>query len=192
MSDVIRTSNPSIDTELLRNLMARVCNSYDAMLDVPPSSEPFQSARRTLIEAKQGWQSVIDAIEAQQANAPETFEQRRVKCPNCDWLFAQRSMAKPGMKEIVASVRLATDSELADFKEAIAFRDRLRAAQKAGEPRELTLHDFGYAPGNYSIKCLDCGQEALWCDKRAARCKTCAEQAMRENRTNAVSEGDGE
>lgn len=55
-------------------------------------------------------------------------------------------------------------------------------APKANEQRELTLHDFGYAPGNYSIKCLDCGQEALWCDKRASRCETCAKQALAENR----------
>ena len=55
----------------------------------------------------------------------------------------------------------------------------LRSAVKA--TRELTLKDFGYAPGNYTFKCLDCGQESIG-DKRAARCETCATQAMRENR----------
>lgn len=53
---------------------------------------------------------------------------------------------------------------------------------EASAARELTLQDFGYAPGNYGINCLDCGQESLWCDKRAIRCETCAKQAMAENR----------
>lgn len=56
-----------------------------------------------------------------------------------------------------------------------------RPAKETVPPRELTLHDFGYAPGNYTFKCLDCGQEAIG-DKRAARCETCAAQALRENR----------
>jgi len=51
--------------------------------------------------------------------------------------------------------------------------------------RELTLLDFGYAPGNYTFKCLDCGQEGVG-DKRASRCETCATQALRENRRGAV------
>jgi hypothetical protein len=50
--------------------------------------------------------------------------------------------------------------------------------------RELTLHDFGYAPGNYTFKCHDCGQDTVG-DKRALRCKTCAAQALRENRRGA-------
>lgn len=50
--------------------------------------------------------------------------------------------------------------------------------------RELTLHDFGYAPGNYTFKCHDCGQDAVG-DKRALRCETCAAQALRENRRGA-------
>lgn len=62
-------------------------------------------------------------------------------------------------------------------------------ALKANSSRELTLQDFGYAPGNYTIKCLDCGQEALWCDKRAARCETCAKQAMAENRKGLAQNG---
>lgn len=66
-----------------------------------------------------------------------------------------------------------------------------RDSEKASKQRELTLHDFGYAPGNYSIKCLDCGQEALWCDKRASRCETCAKQALAENR-KGLSESEGE
>lgn len=63
--------------------------------------------------------------------------------------------------------------------------DRIASAVESSseEPtRELTLIDFGYAPGNYTFKCLDCGQESVG-DKRAGRCETCAAQAMRENRS---------
>lgn len=61
--------------------------------------------------------------------------------------------------------------------------------EKANLP--LTLRDFGYAPGNYSIKCFDCGQESLFCDKRATRCETCAKQAMTENRSGLPQNAEG-
>lgn len=40
------------------------------------------------------------------------------------------------------------------------------------------LKPYGYAPGNYFSRCLDC---KIWytMDKRASRCKTCAEQAFK-------------
>lgn len=48
--------------------------------------------------------------------------------------------------------------------------------EKAPE-RPLTLLDFGYAPGVYAFHCLDCDQEDIG-DKRAIRCKTCAQKAL--------------
>lgn len=39
------------------------------------------------------------------------------------------------------------------------------------------LRDAGYAPGNYTFKCIDCEQEAVG-DKRARRCLPCAEKRV--------------
>ena len=39
------------------------------------------------------------------------------------------------------------------------------------------LKKYGYAPGNYSIMCHDCHRERIDCDKRAIRCRDCAEIA---------------
>lgn len=63
-------------------------------------------------------------------------------------------------------------------------RERIAAMrpEKPSDGRQLTLKDFGYAPGNYSFRCLDCGQDAIG-DKRARRCEKCAAQALRENRS---------
>lgn len=47
-------------------------------------------------------------------------------------------------------------------------------------PFDPQLLNFGYAPGNYIIKCWDCKQDRWDCDKRAARCKECAERRMRD------------
>lgn len=45
-------------------------------------------------------------------------------------------------------------------------------------PRESWEHliQFGWAPGGYLIKCGDCGEQPWWCDKRAWRCRPCAEK----------------
>jgi len=48
------------------------------------------------------------------------------------------------------------------------------------------LRDHGYAPGNYIIRCLDCKQQCWDCDKRAARCRPCAEKR------HAAETGDGQ
>lgn len=44
------------------------------------------------------------------------------------------------------------------------------------EPADPVLLAYGYAPGNYMIKCIDCGATPIDCDKRAARCKQCAQR----------------
>lgn len=42
---------------------------------------------------------------------------------------------------------------------------------------EFTLQDFGYAPGNYTFTCHDCGQPSIG-DKRALRCEVCAAKRL--------------
>lgn len=44
-------------------------------------------------------------------------------------------------------------------------------------PQHKDLLDAGYAPGNYTFKCMDCGYEAVG-DKRARRCLPCAEKRV--------------
>ena len=39
----------------------------------------------------------------------------------------------------------------------------------------IHLKEFGYAPGDYMMHCRDCKQEVIGVDKRALRCKDCAE-----------------
>lgn len=46
-------------------------------------------------------------------------------------------------------------------------------------PFDHALRAWGYAPGGYSVTCSDCGQRADGLDKRARRCRPCAEVAMR-------------
>lgn len=43
------------------------------------------------------------------------------------------------------------------------------------------LLDFGYAPGGYIIKCFDCKEQSWDCDKRALRCKECAQKRLNES-----------
>lgn len=43
---------------------------------------------------------------------------------------------------------------------------------QAHRPGEL--HQFGYAPGDYSSICNTCKKEMDWVDKRAICCKACA------------------
>ena len=40
----------------------------------------------------------------------------------------------------------------------------------------IDLNDFGYAPGNYTIKCMDCGDKPWFCDKYSIRCEECAKK----------------
>lgn len=59
--------------------------------------------------------------------------------------------------------------------------------QSAPEEPALTLHDFGYAPGNYSIICHVCNKSINDCDKRAVTCKSCAEKLVAKNNARAAS-----
>jgi len=42
------------------------------------------------------------------------------------------------------------------------------------EPSDAELHQFGYAPGSYVSKCLDCEAEIWHVDKRCHVCRPCA------------------
>ncbi|NIJ37885.1 hypothetical protein FHR22_002588 [Sphingopyxis panaciterrae] len=44
----------------------------------------------------------------------------------------------------------------------------------------------GYAPGNYSIRCVDCQQVVDSCDKRAIRCASCATPAPTVDETDRL------
>jgi hypothetical protein len=37
------------------------------------------------------------------------------------------------------------------------------------------LKAYGYAPGGYMNRCIGCAQIVEWVDKRACRCRPCAE-----------------
>lgn len=50
--------------------------------------------------------------------------------------------------------------------------------EPVGVTEPLTLKDFGYAPGNYMVKCADCGESDFWLDKRAWRCEKCAQARL--------------
>ena len=39
---------------------------------------------------------------------------------------------------------------------------------------DAELHEFGYAPGGYTSKCLDCGAQIWHVDKRCYVCRSCA------------------
>ena len=61
--------------------------------------------------------------------------------------------------------------------------------QEAAKVKPLTLKDFGYAPGGYTIRCKECGDITDFdkmpvADKRAWRCKKHAEGAL----ARAISE----
>lgn len=43
-------------------------------------------------------------------------------------------------------------------------------------PPSTDLTDYGFAPGGYIIRCVDCKSQVWGCDKRAAVCKPCAEK----------------
>jgi hypothetical protein len=50
---------------------------------------------------------------------------------------------------------------------------------------ELTLHDFGWAPGGYTVKCVDCPKDIGFMEngtaaKRAWRCEKHAQQRLDE------------
>lgn len=59
------------------------------------------------------------------------------------------------------------------------------SAQKAkgSEPAPLAdrLAILGYAPGDYSIRCMDCKEVREGCDKRSLRCLRCAEAKDSQN-----------
>lgn len=131
-------------------------------------------------------------------NALETYSP--VETDGDQGLYCEQESAHdPADGPMSAAVCLGCWNKLA--QEVIELRKQVGAATICGHPecdndsvlgecsrspleptRELTLRDFGYAPGNYTFKCLDCGQESVG-DKRAGRCETCAAQAMRENRS---------
>lgn len=46
---------------------------------------------------------------------------------------------------------------------------------------DTRLLDYGYAPGNYIIKCWHCKEQVWECDKRATSCQQCAEKRMNNN-----------
>lgn len=54
-----------------------------------------------------------------------------------------------------------------------------RRAVEKSQSRELSLIDFGWAPGNYTFICHTCEQEGHG-DKRSLRCETCATAALRD------------
>jgi DNA-directed RNA polymerase subunit RPC12/RpoP len=65
------------------------------------------------------------------------------------------------------------------LKWAVAIPKGGRSEPTEGKdlPRKPTLEDLRacwYAPGDYMIRCLDCKQQFTDCDKRAARCYSCA------------------
>lgn len=43
------------------------------------------------------------------------------------------------------------------------------------------LKAFGYAPGDYVMTCKGCGERAWHVDKRASRCRPCAEKAYQDH-----------
>jgi hypothetical protein len=50
--------------------------------------------------------------------------------------------------------------------------------QEQGEPVAWEhLKAYGYAPGGYMMSCRGCGNQVIFVDKRASRCRSCAEAA---------------
>lgn len=56
------------------------------------------------------------------------------------------------------------------------------------EKQPKTLHDFGYAPGNYTGRCCHCKQPMEWVDKRCSCCKSCAEKLLSESTQKLTGE----
>lgn len=48
----------------------------------------------------------------------------------------------------------------------------------------LHLKPYGYAPGDYTSKCYSCQELKYDLDKRATRCKSCAEEAFKKDITD--------
>jgi len=55
----------------------------------------------------------------------------------------------------------------------------------ADNPSLEHLKSFGYAPGNYQIKCRSCENVIDHADKRASRCQLCAVKAFEERRVES-------
>lgn len=78
------------------------------------------------------------------------------------------------------SVRDTRPGLVLDTGEFIPAEELNTPAPLPGKP-SATLRDFGYAPGSYTMKCPDCQREVWDVDKRARRCKECAEQRLAES-----------
>lgn len=50
------------------------------------------------------------------------------------------------------------------------------------------LKRFGYAPGDYMNLCSDCGETVTGVDKRAQRCRPCAEKRYAEHMASVASD----
>lgn len=57
----------------------------------------------------------------------------------------------------------------------------------AEQPTDDQLTPFGYAPGNYQMRC-SCGDLAYNVDKRAMRCRPCAVAAYRDKQVAASAQ----
>lgn len=51
---------------------------------------------------------------------------------------------------------------------------------------DAELKPYGYAPGNYMSACLACKKQMVGVDKRAWRCKSCAEIELTAAKARAV------
>lgn len=83
----------------------------------------------------------------------------------------------------VEDLRAALRAAEARAAEAERQRDEAQAALEVFRPKERpeeppTLKGFGYAPGGYMVKCIDCGDHPIGLDKRAWRCLSCAQKRL--------------
>ncbi len=88
--------------------------------------------------------------------------------------FSRRS-AKAEEAAHLAAMVAASEAEQA-ARNALAAWGAERAAPAEPAPDWEHLKPYGYAPGNYMSRCLDCGATPVM-DKRALRCRPCAERA---------------
>jgi hypothetical protein len=98
------------------------------------------------------------------------------------WCFEQPKEAAAHIDALAARLAEA-ERERDDYRErlaaACAERDALLDGPSTADsatvaPTDADLLAFGYAPGNYTGKCRECGVEQWNLDKRAAVCRPCA------------------
>lgn len=143
------------------------------MTDPVPSKEMIDRVRQLRETAKQGPWSIWDGNQFYIYSGPGPREYDGKKVAHGDPADMAYILAlHQGFETLVSEID-KLNAELAFIRRRTGFWGEV---PKQEPPPSRDLIDYGYAPGQYAGKCLDCMQWMDFVDKRCRVCKPCAEK----------------